>query len=436
MSTEHISEIEVSCELTHEWPDDLADSDMILGAEGGAAYALEKSGGFYVITSEWAALDAIDWEDRVGLYAVSTRRFGSAEDRAKYLEYRGWPQPEPQAETHPTDDEAYEEIDDDLANAVERITALEAKPQDAVNKHQPWTASATATEWGEVAAWVDWLNENYELASSHRIPPCWHSHVGASEQLAALWHAWLAARDAQAADIGDHMIAWHERWLWVTLPRVTAGLKDCDIDRHTPPRLPPPRPAERASEDEGLAEFIADVEAAVGGRLTSAVETGRPPSAAEIRIPGLGGAALIVELMPVFERGELLETQRLGIDITLIDPTRLVRYFARPIEASDLRRLAGFLRKTIKDDNPETSHGVFTAERSGLMLSVPFSEGSEVEIDVAVRADDSDPDELDRLNFTTTRAALWGAAQAADAVAETADSATAGHSANGAGGDL
>ncbi len=133
-----------------------------------------------------------------------------------------------------------EELDTDLDNAVARITALEAGPSSARNKHQPWVATATDAEWVELAAWVDWLNENYELTSSNRIVPCWPAHVGASEQIAALWHAWLAAREAQAADIGEHMIAWHERWLWTSLPRIATALKNCESDRHTPPRPPPP----------------------------------------------------------------------------------------------------------------------------------------------------------------------------------------------------
>jgi len=133
-----------------------------------------------------------------------------------------------------------EELDNDLDNAVARIAALEAGPSSAHNKHQPWFVTATDAEWAELAAWVDWLNENYELTSSNRIVPCWPAHVGASEQIAALWHAWLAAREAQAADIGEHMIAWHERWLWTSLPRIAAALKNCESDRHTPPRQPPP----------------------------------------------------------------------------------------------------------------------------------------------------------------------------------------------------
>ena len=84
------------------------------------------------------------------------------------------------------------------------------------------------------------MGRNYELTSSNRIAPCWPAHVGASEQIAALWHAWLAAREAQTAEIGEHMIAWHERWLWTSLPHITAILKNCESDRHTPPRPPPP----------------------------------------------------------------------------------------------------------------------------------------------------------------------------------------------------
>ena len=72
-----------------------------------------------------------------------------------------------------------EELDNDLDNAVARIAALEAGPSSAHNKHQPWFVTATDAEWAELAAWVDWLNENYELTSSNRIVPCWPAHIGA-----------------------------------------------------------------------------------------------------------------------------------------------------------------------------------------------------------------------------------------------------------------
>ena len=60
-----------------------------------------------------------------------------------------------------------EELDTDLDHAVGRITALEVGPSSAHNKHQPWVVTATDAEWAELAAWVDWLNENYELTSNN-----------------------------------------------------------------------------------------------------------------------------------------------------------------------------------------------------------------------------------------------------------------------------
>ena len=129
-------------------------------------------------------------------------------------------------------EEVEDRLDDEVGQIQSRVAVLEVGPARAANTTQPWAASATAQEWHELAAWVDWLNESYELPTGSRIPPCWPAHAGASEQLAALWHAWIAARAAQVADISEHMIAWHERWLWGALPHIVPVMKECENNGH------------------------------------------------------------------------------------------------------------------------------------------------------------------------------------------------------------
>lgn len=128
-----------------------------------------------------------------------------------------------------------EDIEEQLTDAItdlrDRVSAVEGGPAQATNSQLPWSAAASRQEVAELAAWVDWLNTAYELPHGTRIAACWPAHTGTAEQIAALWHAWLAARASQAADTTEAMISWHERWLWATLPRIAATTKDCEGPR-------------------------------------------------------------------------------------------------------------------------------------------------------------------------------------------------------------
>jgi hypothetical protein len=43
--------------------------------------------------------------------------------------------------------------------------------------------------WAELAAWVTWLHDRYELSVEERLPHCWADHPGLIEELSAL-RAW------------------------------------------------------------------------------------------------------------------------------------------------------------------------------------------------------------------------------------------------------
>jgi hypothetical protein len=126
-----------------------------------------------------------------------------------------------------TVDDLIERLDDELEAVQDRLSALEPAKPVSDDGMEPWTVTATDQEWAALAAWVDWLNTDYELGGDNRVAPCWPAHMGASEQLASLWHAWHAARAAQIANTGEQMMSWHERWLWAALPHITASLKLC-----------------------------------------------------------------------------------------------------------------------------------------------------------------------------------------------------------------
>lgn len=132
------------------------------------------------------------------------------------------------------------QLTDAITDLQNRLSVIEVGPHQATNSQLPWTSAVTPVELASLVAWVDWLNTTYELPYGTAVAACWQSHAGVAEQLAALWHAWLAARTSQAADTTEDMISWHERWLWPSLPRFADVTKECQGGRnHQEPRPSP-----------------------------------------------------------------------------------------------------------------------------------------------------------------------------------------------------
>ena len=103
--------------------------------------------------------------------------------------------------------------------------------------------------------WVDWLITRYDLrAETQTIPPCWHRHPVAVEELTALMVAWQSAYSADEAAPSDALIAWHDRWLWPTLHRLNEQLRvwaKCTGGTHQPAR-----PGPRVTDDADFAAFL------------------------------------------------------------------------------------------------------------------------------------------------------------------------------------
>ena len=77
---------------------------------------------------------------------------------------------------------------------------------------KPWDwarldAEAAADTWSELAAWVEWLVARYDLADE--VPACWWAHPAITEELTALWTAWLAAYQYAEAH-PDKPLSWHK----------------------------------------------------------------------------------------------------------------------------------------------------------------------------------------------------------------------------------
>ena len=115
--------------------------------------------------------------------------------------------------------------------------------------------AAAAELWDELADWVQWARERYDLGD--RIPACWFRHPGVVEQLTALMSAHTAAYQQQYTVKGvpvrdwDLMSNWHRVDLWPVVERLSRDLGECAAGGSCTYR---PRPADI---DPELNEFVA-----------------------------------------------------------------------------------------------------------------------------------------------------------------------------------
>lgn len=133
-----------------------------------------------------------------------------------------------------------------------------------------------------------------------------------------------------------------------------------------------------------------------------------------VRLPGYGGAALILVPGTGCAGWQDLESTGPVVDVGLVDPSRHVRYLARPCSADALSRLSDFLLAAAGEHHPEVSVPSYQDLTLGLGLSVVQSDASSIELDVVV-AEEPGEDLLDpdAINFRTSRAAAVAAAQQA-----------------------
>jgi hypothetical protein len=76
----------------------------------------------------------------------------------------------------------------------------------------PWSwealgADEARAQWQVVSGWVTWLVERYDLAEV--VPACWWRHGAITEELTALWVAWVTAYEDPEAE-RDAPLSWHE----------------------------------------------------------------------------------------------------------------------------------------------------------------------------------------------------------------------------------
>jgi hypothetical protein len=99
---------------------------------------------------------------------------------------------------------------DDLSR---KVTAAGPPKKDAGPSRWAWrhaTRDQAEWLWTGLVPWVRWATDRYPTALRD-LPPCWHLHGDAVEELTALWASWLAAYHGsdQPRDDPTH---WHDRW--------------------------------------------------------------------------------------------------------------------------------------------------------------------------------------------------------------------------------
>ena len=102
------------------------------------------------------------------------------------------------------------------------------------------TADQAAWLWAGLGPWVRWLTHRYPT-QLRDLPPCWHIHGDAVEELTALWASWMSAYHGPDQP-RDDMTYWHDRWFPAATGRLlgpTGTLINCaKAKQHRDPTSP------------------------------------------------------------------------------------------------------------------------------------------------------------------------------------------------------
>lgn len=145
--------------------------------------------------------------------------------------------------------------------------------------------------------------------------------------------------------------------------------------------------------------------------------------ASGMRIAGAGGAGMFMNSLALPAAGGGL---RLGIDVSILSPDRLVTYLARGVAGDFPQRVGRFLRDASVADDGDAPRP-FEEPEAGLLITVTPIDGmwAVMEVRIAENLDD-DVVEFDGINFETSRASLLIAAEAAEALGEVVSGSTGG----------
>ena len=140
-------------------------------------------------------------------------------------------------------------------------------------------------------------------------------------------------------------------------------------------------------------------------------------TASSLRIAGQGGAGLFMNALALPGGSERL---RLGLDVSILSPDRLVTYLARAVPDGFGERLGTYLRAaSVADEGDSTA---FEESEAGLLISITPMDGMWVEMEVRIaEVLDEDVVEFDGINFETSRASLLVAAESVEKLGWTSE---------------
>lgn len=140
-------------------------------------------------------------------------------------------------------------------------------------------------------------------------------------------------------------------------------------------------------------------------------------TASSLRIAGQGGAGLFLDALalPGGSGGP-----RLGLDLSILSPDRLVTYLSRAVPADFGERLGIYLRDASVADEGDSS--TFEEPDAGLLITMTPVDGMWVEMEVRIaEVLNDDVVEFDGINFETSRASLLVAAESAEQLSWTSE---------------
>ncbi len=139
----------------------------------------------------------------------------------------------------------------------------------------------TGISWADFAAWVDWLDDAYELA----LPVCWAEHEGVVHTLAALWDAWLAVyslprkgKDTGPPPAETARAGWHVQFLrpiLTDLREERSPLEACRRNESHAGYIPRGRRTRLPDALDHLAASVTDPQDGAGDVLRDESETTR-----------------------------------------------------------------------------------------------------------------------------------------------------------------
>ena len=140
-------------------------------------------------------------------------------------------------------------------------------------------------------------------------------------------------------------------------------------------------------------------------------------TSSSLRIAGQGDAGLFMGALALPGGSGGL---RLGIDVSILSPDRLVSYLARAVPDDFPERLGAYLREaSVADEGDPNS---FEEPEAGLLITITPVDGMWVEMEVRIsEVLDEDVVEFDGINFETSRASLLVAAESVEQLSWTSE---------------